>query len=430
MAKRRGKRRIKEKECPVCGSNVKKLEKHVRLEHPEVWKASKADALREALIEEPLSDEEKLDAAAEFFENEEYDMVLEMMKHVSPSFLDMASVFDYMGMALSQLGDYNEAEHYMKMAVALEPGLPETRFNLALTLLKNAKLYAAIEELEKIDISKAYPESQYMIRDAKDFMNEEMQSLSEEKGLSKELALISYRTFIEGHELMLSANYPESIVKFEEVLAIEPDSYSAFGNIGTAHLKLGDHKKARQYLDKALSINPDYIYAIHNLRTLNKLEKGEASGIGLSFELFSEDEKKMVPYTEIIGDALESALHSTAFYKVKDLKRVRTELEKYEEFEMVDWGEHFMEAVWARENPNHILKGDMPETSEVPVSVLGNLTLIWDGLKLTTMSLGRLRVLENIVLKKCGLEDVLEHDEEYFEEMGGPKMEPDKEEKE
>ena len=260
MAKRRGKQRNKKETCPICDSKVKKLDRHIMQEHPEIWKTSKVDALRETLRKEPLSDEEKLDVADDLFEIEEYNMVLEMTKHVSPSFLDMASVFDYVGMALSQLGEYNEAEHYMKRAVALEPGLPETRFNLALTLLKNAKLYAAIEELEKIDISKAHPESQDMIRDAKDFMNEEMQSLSEEKGLSRELAMVSYRTFIEGHELMLSANYPESIKKFEEVLAIEPDAYRAFGNIGSAYLKLGDLKKARQYMEKALTINQDYIY--------------------------------------------------------------------------------------------------------------------------------------------------------------------------
>ncbi len=413
MAKKRGKKNSMKKTCPFCDAKVKKLDRHVEKEHPLIWESTKVDAVRERMEVETFTDQEKLEIAEEFFEMEEYMVVMEILKHIDPTFPDMVFVYDILGRTFSELGSFKIAEHYLKKAIDLRPEIQGFRFNLALMHDKNDRPYSMAKELGNIDLSKAEQEDLGMIKEIIEELNEEMEELSKKKGLTREQDMAAYITFSEGYELMLRGDCHDSIEKFEEALVIDPGLHSAFGNIGFIYIKLGDYKKARQYLDRALSMKPDYVYSKNNLELLEKLEKGEFDGDGFSLKFLSEAEKKMIPQTEITGDGLEIMMLSEAFYMVKDVSKVRAVLEDNEEFQVVDEGEHFIETLWMRGeiDPDDSMSNPMG----IPINMLGTTRLCRNELNLSTMTRGRLRVLQHLLLENYGLRDILEDDGEYFE---------------
>ncbi|MCK5560153.1 MAG: tetratricopeptide repeat protein [Thermoplasmata archaeon] len=420
MAKRRRRGKPKQEPCPVCGAKVKDIAKHLQRKHPEEAEQMKIEALNEITARLKPSDDEKLDIAIRLFEEKDFVLVPEILKDISPTFEDLAGVFHSVATAQNELDNYNEAEHYINRALALSPDNPELRFNRALMYSKNNKMYAAYEDLAKIDISKAELNNRDMIQKFKNYLNNEIESRSHELNLSKSKFIESYRAFIEGYDLMCAGKYHECIETFEKVLASDPNSYQSYGNIGIAYMKLGDRKNAREYFEHALSINPDYAHTKNNLKVLKDHEKGEQSGLGVSLELLTAEELKMVPKTELVGKKLESIMASTAFYRVKNPGKVREVLKDYNEFKIEDEGKYFIDAIWSRENPHHPLMEMLTLDASEPYSILGDITLRWDDLKLSAQSRGRLRVLQNILLEKCELQDELEFIDEYYEDIVGP----------
>ncbi|PKM81493.1 MAG: hypothetical protein CVU88_03925, partial [Firmicutes bacterium HGW-Firmicutes-13] len=346
----------------------------------------------------------------------EPDLVMETLRDVNPSFSDMAYVFGFAGQGLSMCGDFNDAEHYLRRATALEPDNSELRFNLAMTYVMNNKPYEAANEMEKVDLTGMSRESMDKARTAKALFEKAVEENRREHGLSKEEYLRTSRIFNKAFALLCKGDYAESIKKFEDVIAIEPDSYRCFGNIGIAYLKQGDFKKAREYLMKALSIKPDYACAKNNLESLEQVEKGGKGGIGIPIALLTPEEKKLVNFDPIHGKGLEAMMQSVTFYRAEDGSRILELFKNNKEFEVVDEGKHFVEAVWRRKDRRSITRNIFPDASE-SFTVLGHLTLRWGELRLETMSAGRMRILQNILLEKCGLKGALEFEEEYFEDL-------------
>jgi protein O-mannosyl-transferase len=68
-----------------------------------------------------------------------------------------------------------------------------------------------------------------------------------------------------------------SLSLFNDVIAKYSRSYIAYSNRGTAKLDLGDKQGAIKDYDKAIEINPNYLYAINN-RGRAKLEAGDKTG--------------------------------------------------------------------------------------------------------------------------------------------------------
>ena len=433
MAKRRREKIDKQKEdykksyCPVCGNKLdlnkpRKFRQHMEKDHPEIYEDMKIEGLHKLVKEEKLSDPEKLDMANELFEDDEYDMVLELLKYLPGDHPELFEVFNLVAGAYAMMENPYEAEHYGKRSVDLKPEIAEFRYNLASTYWINNNLHSCIKEIEKIDISKVDRGNKDLIERFIKFVYNDLDEASREVGLTTEQYLESNRLFNDGYKQMTSGNYEESIRKFNDAIKINPESHTLYGNLGVAYLKLGDYKNARRYFKNALKIKPDYIYAQHNLETLENFKNNGESGVGMSTELLTAAEKKLVPRTELMSDNSESIRRSLVYYRVSDLKRVRKVLETNNEFEIIDQGEHFTVANWSRSNPNHFLHGFLPSELSEPKSVLGDIELCWDELRLSAMTRGRLRVLQNLLLDKCGLKDILELDDEYFEELFNPEL--------
>ena len=420
MARRRKRGELKAGTCPICQKKMSLVIEHVKRKHPEVYKRTKKRILLEALEKFDLSDDDKLYAAKELFDKKDYEPVFEILKDVSPKFKDLATVFSVIGRALNEQRSHDEAEYYLHRAIDLEPKVPEFHLYLAIAYLGNRKTTLAIEELDGIDIDKAVPNNKKLIFELKKVVNAEIEQKQIEFDINRDQFLKVNSLFMEGLAKLKSGDYKECIKIYEKILAIQPKSYSAYGNIGLAHMKLGNYKKARDNFRMALSINPVYALGQDNLYILEKWEKGDRVGVGVSLKLLKEDEKAIIPETELMTDDHEFMMHSHAFYKVNDIEKVINALEESDEFEITKRGNNFLEAIWSRENLEMLMIEDLPPGVTDPRSILGDILLRWDDLKLSTVSRGRLKVLENILLEKCKLNNAIELGTRFFEEVSVP----------
>lgn len=97
--------------------------------------------------------------------------------------------------------------------------------------------------------------------------------------------------------------YEKSIHACERALEINPRSFIAYNNMGSAHIAMGEYEAAIAPLEKALEVNPEFQRARNNLRLAeSKLER---------LSVFDED--RNISYTEWITLSLE-------FYRSQDYK--------------------------------------------------------------------------------------------------------------
>ncbi len=73
-------------------------------------------------------------------------------------------------------------------------------------------------------------------------------------------------------KLVVDKDYDSSIYFFTKTLKIDSLNFKAFNNLGLAHEKNGDFKRAEFYYQKALKINPDFDLAKKNLNYVKKLK--------------------------------------------------------------------------------------------------------------------------------------------------------------
>ena len=73
--------------------------------------------------------------------------------------------------------------------------------------------------------------------------------------------------------LTKECHYKEAVEKYKAYLAIFPENYAAWGNLGMLYGLLLNKKEALKCLHKALSINPNYKIAKENLALIEKANK-------------------------------------------------------------------------------------------------------------------------------------------------------------
>lgn len=71
--------------------------------------------------------------------------------------------------------------------------------------------------------------------------------------------------------------WAEALAEMQESARLNPRSQQAFGNIGICLIQPGRVKEAREALEQALKINPDYEPSKENLRLLNSVDENNPS---------------------------------------------------------------------------------------------------------------------------------------------------------
>jgi len=75
---------------------------------------------------------------------------------------------------------------------------------------------------------------------------------------SEEEAAEYQQYFDQGVAEIEAENYPAALAAFEQILVLQPDSATAYFNLGVVYAKLGETDKALEHFGKAAVVRPDY----------------------------------------------------------------------------------------------------------------------------------------------------------------------------
>ena len=71
-----------------------------------------------------------------------------------------------------------------------------------------------------------------------------------------------------GNTLAKQGRYPDAVARFEQALAIDPDSADVHSNLGVVYGMMGDVDRARERYRRALELEPDWVAPHYNLGSL------------------------------------------------------------------------------------------------------------------------------------------------------------------
>ena len=148
--------------------------------------------------------------------------------------------------------------------------------------LAHANLSHCYQKQEKIPwcLYHAMLAVRYATDEEKDLVSQQQELLNMvEKEIPSELSLAQYVEngilFEQAFELMLDKEFEQAIELFEIVSEVDLAHSPALGNLGICHLMCENFTQSRDYLNRALAVDPSYELAKSTLLQLTQVENGE-----------------------------------------------------------------------------------------------------------------------------------------------------------
>lgn len=187
-----------------------------------------------------------------------------------------------------ELGNTTHARELLLQADELDPRNPETILFLAETSASLGFLEDAVHYAElylEIDDSDEYKDEALDILDFASSVIEKLPPSDEDKNpaLSHEQE--------RARQMMEKGEHARAIEIFENIIAENPDFWSAYNNLALAYFYTGEHEQARALLHEVLIGNYGNLHAICNLAVIAYYEKDEES-----LEYLQEAILKLHPY--------------------------------------------------------------------------------------------------------------------------------------
>lgn len=223
------------------------------------------------------------------------------------------------GVALDDLGRYEEAITIYEQALQIEPGGYDILFNWGVVLGKLTHYEEAITKYEqtlqiKFDMHEAlfnWGLTLSKLERYEEAINKFKQALQIKP--NKHEALSSW-----GFVLSKLGRYEEAITKYEQTLQIEPDQHEEWFNWGYALNNLERHEEAIVKYEQALKIKPDQYDTLFNWGSaLSKLERYEEA---------------IIKFKQVLQ--IEPDMHKALFgwgYALSKLERYEEAVAKYEQ---------------------------------------------------------------------------------------------------
>ncbi len=137
---------------------------------------------------------------------------------------------------------------------------------------KAGNYQAAIESWNKIpENSKYHEKAQQFIEMAKEKIAEAAEGSQDKEAEKRSIKTNSYSEYLKyGKEYYQQKEYDKAIESYSNALKFKPDNYNLAYNIALIYHKKDDSYKARKYVYKSLSINPDFQEAIDLKKKIEK----------------------------------------------------------------------------------------------------------------------------------------------------------------
>lgn len=176
------------------------------------------------------------------------------------------------GVLAVTVGDEVKGKKLFEKSLAIKPDFA----------LAHANVSHCYQNLEKIPLClyHAMLAVRYATEDEKELVSQQQDMLDMvEKEIPSELSLAQYVEngilFDQAFELMVDNEFEQAIELFEIVSEVDLAHSPALGNLGICHLLCENFAKSRDYLNKALRVDPSYGLAKGALLQLAKIESGE-----------------------------------------------------------------------------------------------------------------------------------------------------------
>lgn len=154
---------------------------------------------------------ELLDKALELFQKKEYKKAIDAFQVVLENEEESAEIYNNIGVAYSNTGDYKNAETYLNKALNLNPNLPQIYLNMSDVYYRQKEISYAIECLR-----------------------------AGETALPDNTVIPHYLARI----LMEDAQLDLAIDELDKILEKEPDNYDAYYDLGRVYFELGNWEGA------------------------------------------------------------------------------------------------------------------------------------------------------------------------------------------
>ena len=176
------------------------------------------------------------------------------------------------GAALMALGRIDEAAQSFRQALILEPGDPETIFNLGLTERRLGNLEDAIQLLETAAATAlgSYALIQYELALAYQLAGRRAAALDR---YSRTLALDPrHPNALNNRGVLLqeAGDLDAATAAYRAALEIEPDFVSALNNLSSVLMERGEPAAAAELLERLLRLSPDFAKAWNTLGTVRR----------------------------------------------------------------------------------------------------------------------------------------------------------------
>ncbi|MEN9211294.1 MAG: tetratricopeptide repeat protein [Thermostichus sp. DG02_4_bins_136] len=186
-----------------------------------------------------------------------------------------------LGLVLIQLKQWKNAQEALLKALELDPGQSEAEYYLAYSLLQLGQTSSAISLLKKVVKDQPnYLEAHLQLIDALSFSRATDEAIQHARKAESFFASSAELQCKLGLLLVNSSQYQDAIAAFEKALQIEP-SPATFLNIGRAFGELNQENKEVEYYRKAIEANPSYARAYNNLGAAlsRKIKRQDATEI-------------------------------------------------------------------------------------------------------------------------------------------------------
>jgi len=422
------------KSCIFCGETVGDMIEHLEKYHPLAAEMIKREAIRRELEEKEFTNGELFGVAEDMMERAEPGLAQYILKQVDPSCSWLHAVYNLLSKASLTRRNHLEAEHFAKKALEQEPDSELLRLELAIAYFFTSKHYLAYEIIEDIEKDSLNQEISPEVGALHTHIKDTFQETAEDFDLTEEELYEFDKKISKCDELVDKGKYEEAKRGFEDLIELYPEMVSPYYDLGVLHQRLDEPEKAKKYFEKTLSLDPDHRGAEARIEeTEDQVGKWVPDNL-LATDIFSEEEKELIPERLLHKDSEEAKI-SMAFYRIKNHRRVKGVLRNSEEFEIIEEEKNFVEARWVRkissEKPyegTNLEFEDLLEKYEKEIGYdpseyeddvkselyIGSVELFLNELFLHTESIGRLKILENLLLDKKSLGDSLELDERYF----------------
>ena len=237
------------------------------------------------ITEDPLS--ERVDGLLERIEEGATDGVKAELRLLLKRHPNSALVHFALGVLAATVDDHNLALAYFDQAVRRDPTLAEAWYNKGLahkSLLQMVPMAQALREALK----HAEPDDIF-VESAESLIAFVTRITKEDHETDLEAFLTAGTLFDRACSEMEQGQWERALRDFQQVTQLDPRSYQAFGNIGSCLTQMGRINEAREALQEALRIDPNYTVARNNLKLIEGFDETNPPPLGLRIVNTSPD---------------------------------------------------------------------------------------------------------------------------------------------